>query len=109
MNWIKSHALRKDTFEFISCQSVERKRRFPDIRQDLCLEAFHLVAPDEHVLVGDNSLPEILCRLRYFRWLAFLYKIPIVSLLFYAVYRWLANNRYVISKTILPLTQERVK
>ncbi len=109
MNWIKSHAIKKDTFEFISCQSEELKRRFPDIRQDACLEAFHLVAPDDSVLVGDMSLPEILCRLRYFRWLSFFLKIPIINSLSYAVYRWLANNRYVISKTILPVTQEKVK
>ncbi len=103
MNWIKSHAIKKNTFEFISCQSEERKRRFPDIKQDACLEAFHLVTPDDRVLVGDKSLPEILSRLRYFRWLSVFFKMPIISLLFFAVYRWLANNRYVISKTILPL------
>ncbi len=109
MNWIKSHSINMNTFEFISCQSKELKKRFPDIIQDACLEAFHLVAPDDRVLVGDMSLPEILCRLRYFRWLYFFLKIPIINSLSYAVYRWLANNRYVISKTILPLTQEKLK
>ncbi len=109
MNWIKSHAIKKDTFEFISCQSEELKRRFPDIRQDACIEAFHLVTPDDRVLTGDMSLPGILCRLRYFRLLSFFLKMPIISSLSYAVYRWLANNRYVISKTILPLIQESVK
>ncbi len=109
MNWIKSHSIKKETFEFISCQSEELKRRFPDIRQDACLEVFHLVASDDRILIGDMALPEILCRLRYFKWLSFFLKTPIISSLSYAVYRWLANNRYVISKTILPLTQERVK
>jgi predicted DCC family thiol-disulfide oxidoreductase YuxK len=109
MNWIKSHAIKKDTFEFVSCQSEVRNKRFPDIRQDACLESLHILTPDERVLVGDKSLPEILCRLKYYRWLSFLFKIPIMSLLSFAAYRWLANNRYVISKTILPLTREKVK
>jgi predicted DCC family thiol-disulfide oxidoreductase YuxK len=108
MNWIKSHAIKKDVFEFIPCQSVERKSRFPEIREEACLEALHLVTPDERVLVGDKSLPEILSRLRYFRWLAIFFKMPIVSLLSYVVYRRLANNRYIISRIILPLTQEKV-
>ncbi len=64
---------------------------------------------DDRILVGDKSLPEILSQLRYFRLLSFLLKIPIISLLSYAVYRRIANNRYVISKTILPLTREKVK
>jgi predicted DCC family thiol-disulfide oxidoreductase YuxK len=108
MNWIKSHAIKEDIFEFIPCQSEERKNRFPEMREEACLDALHLVTPDERILVGDRSLPEILSRLRYFRWLAVFFKMPVISLLSYVVYRWLANNRYVISRTILPLTEEKV-
>ena len=108
MNWIKSHAISKDVFEFIACQSEERKSRFPNIREEACLEALHLVTPDGRVLAGDKSLPEILCNLRYFRWLAIFFKIPVISLLSYFVYRWIANNRYIISQTILPLIQGKV-
>ena len=106
MNWIKSHAMGTDTFEFIACQSEERKSRFPDIREEACLEALHLVTPDGLILAGDKSLPEILCNLRYFRWLTIFFKMPVISLLSYFVYRRIADNRYIISQTILPLTRE---
>ena len=108
MNWIKSHAMGTDTFEFIPCQSKELKARFPNIGEEACLESLHLVTPDGRILAGDKSLPEILCNLRYFRWLAIFFKIPVISLLFFIIYRWLANNRYIISQTILPLTGEKV-
>ncbi len=108
MNWIKSHAIRKNIFEFTTCQSEERKSRFPDIREEACLEALHLVTPDGKILAGDKSLPEILSNLRYFRCLAIFFKMPVINLLFYFVYRRIANNRYIISQTILPLTRGKV-
>jgi predicted DCC family thiol-disulfide oxidoreductase YuxK len=108
MNWIKSHTMDTDTFEFIACQSEERKSRFPEIREEACLEALHLVTPDGHILAGDKSLPEILCNLRHFRWLAIFFRIPVFSLLSYFVHRRIANNRYIISQTLSPLTREKV-
>lgn len=108
MNWIKSHAIRRDTFEFVPCQSEEREIRFPGIREGACLETLHLVTSDGRVLTGDKSLPEILSRLRHFRWLAVFFRVPVISYLSYVVYRWLADNRYVVSRTILPLTDEKV-
>ncbi|WP_096896059.1 thiol-disulfide oxidoreductase DCC family protein [Candidatus Scalindua japonica] len=100
MSWIKSHAMEADVFEFIACQSEERKSRFPKIREELCREAIHMVTPDGRILTGDKSLPEILRNLRYFRWLAILFKMPVISFLSFLVYRWVANNRYIISHTI---------
>jgi len=108
MNWIKSHSIRTDTFEFIACQSEERKSRFPEIRDEACMEVLHLVTSDGRILAGDESLPEILCNLSYFRWLVIFFKMPIISILSYFVYRWIADNRYIISQTILPLTREKV-
>ena len=108
MNWIKSHAMDTETFEFIACQSEERKSRFSDIGEKACLESLHLVTPDGRILAGDKSLPEILCNLRYFRWLAIFFKIPVISVLSYFIYHQIANNRYIISQTILPLTQKKI-
>ncbi len=108
MNWIKSRAMGTDTFEFIACQSEERKSRFPEIREEACLEVLHLVTPDGRILVGDKSLPDILCNLRYFRWLTTFFKIPIISSMSYFVHRRIANNRYIISQTLAPLTRKEV-
>lgn len=103
MKWIELHAIEKDAFEFIPCQSEERKSRFPEIMDETCLKSFHLVLPDSRILAGDKALPEILNRLKGFRWLHVLFKIPIIRVLMYAIYRWVANNRYIISKFIKPL------
>ncbi len=108
MNWIKSYAVNIDTFEFVACQSEERKSRFPSIGEDACLEALHLVTPDGQILAGDKSLPEILYNLRYFRWLTIFFKIPVINLVPYFIYRRIANNRYIISRATLPLTEEKV-
>ena len=102
------HAIGSDAFEFIPCRSKERMRRFPTLSEKACLEALHMVLPDGQIIIGDKSLPEILIRLRYFRRLAVLFRVPVIRLFSYAVYRLIANNRYVISQTILPLTQEKV-
>ena len=108
MRWLKLHEIRNDAFEFVPCKSKERMSRFPTLNEKACLEALHMILPDGQILTGDKSLPEILIRLRYFRWLAVLFRIPVIRLFSYAVYRLIANNRYVISQTILPLTQEKI-
>ncbi|MGR3317254.1 MAG: thiol-disulfide oxidoreductase DCC family protein [Candidatus Anammoxibacter sp.] len=103
MRWIKLHARREDDFEFIECQSETRQKKFPDIKQESCLAAFHLVTPDKQILIGDKSLPEIVCRLRNLQWLAVLFKTPVINLILFVAYRFIANNRFIISKTIWPL------
>jgi predicted DCC family thiol-disulfide oxidoreductase YuxK len=108
MRWLKLHAIRGDAFEIIPCQSKKRMSLLPGLNEKVCLEELHMVLPDGQILAGDETLPEILIRLRYFRWLAFLFRIPVIRLFPCAVYRLIANNRYIISKTILPLTKEKI-
>ncbi|MCP4269230.1 MAG: DUF393 domain-containing protein, partial [Candidatus Brocadiaceae bacterium] len=79
-----------------------------NIREEACMEALHVVTPDGRILAGDRSLPEILHNLRYFRWLAIFFKIPVISLLPYFVYHWIASNRYIISQTLSPLSREKI-
>ncbi len=107
MRWLKLHAIGNDAFEFIPCQSKKRMSLLPGLNEKACLEELHMVLPDGQIVTGDKSLLEILLRLRYFRWLAVLFRIPVIRLFSYAIYRLIANNRYVISRTILPLTQEK--
>lgn len=107
MEWIKQHAKSEDEFEFIKCESEERKKRFPEINKEACIKAFHLVRPDNKILIGDKSLPEIVCRLRNLQWLVILFHMPIIRSALYIIYRFIANNRYIISKTVLPLTHNQ--
>lgn len=106
MKWIELHAIRKDAFEFIPCQSDERRTRFPDITDEACLQSIQLVLSHKQMLTGDKALPEILTRLKGFRWLHPLFKVPIIRALLYAVYHRIAKNRYSISRFIKPLVQE---
>lgn len=106
MKWIELHAIRKDMFTFIPCQSEERKNQFPQITNDACMQSLQLVLPNNQILAGDKALPEIIIRLKGFRWFSILFKIPVIKLFLYAVYRWIANNRYIISQTIKPLIED---
>lgn len=106
MKWIELHAISKDVFEFIPCQSDERRSRFPGLTDETCLQALHVVLSNDKILAGDETLPEILNRLRGFRWLYTLFKVPTIRIFLYAIYRWIANNRYIISHVIKPLVEE---
>ncbi|HEY4481690.1 MAG TPA: DUF393 domain-containing protein [Candidatus Brocadiaceae bacterium] len=106
MKWIELHAIEKNAFEFIQCQSEKRRNRFPEITDKACQKAFHIVLPNNRILAGDEALPEVLNRLKGYRWLSILFKMPIIKSFLYVVYRWVANNRFIISQTIKPLIVE---
>ena len=93
MRWVERRALRGQ-FEFIPCRSPERRQRFPWMADETCLEAMHLVFPDGRVLAGDRAIPEILRRLRGWRWLAGLFDLPGARWLAPRLYRWVARHRY---------------
>ena len=96
MRWVERRALPGE-FEFLACQSRERRARFPRVSEEACLAALQLVLPDGRVLAGDAAIPEILRRLRRWRWLARLFRLPGVVLLAPRLYAWVARNRYAIS------------
>ncbi|MBF8277100.1 MAG: hypothetical protein HW390_2173 [Candidatus Brocadiaceae bacterium] len=106
MKWIELHAIRKDVFEFVPCQSEERRRRFPEVEDATCRQSLLAMLPGKVMLSGDATLPEIIVRLRGFRWFSVLFKTPIVRGLLYVLYHWVANSRYIISHAIKPLVDE---
>jgi predicted DCC family thiol-disulfide oxidoreductase YuxK len=56
-----------------------------------------LILPDGRLLAGDAAIPEILRRLRGWRWLALLFRLPGVEILAPRLYAWVARHRYEIS------------
>lgn len=96
VRWVERRAL-PGRFEFLPCQSPERRTRFPWMTEESCLEAVQLVLSDGRVLSGDAAVPEILKRLRGWRWLARLFRLPGVKFLAPPAYRWVARHRYAIS------------
>ena len=96
MAWIQKNTI-PDRFEYLTCQSDERKQRFPSMSDETCLKAIQLVLPRQKILSGADAIPEILSRLRGWSILQNLFQIPGVRWLAPIVYRWIANNRYRIS------------
>lgn len=96
VTWI-SRRVRRGQLEFLPCQAVERRARFPEMEDRTCLEAMHLVLPDGRVLSGAAAAPEILRRLERWRWLAVAFRLPGMSLVAPSAYAWIARHRYQIS------------
>jgi len=94
--WIQPRSGPED-FEFLPCQDPERARRFPTMSREACMTAMQLVLPDGRVLPGEQAIPEILKRLRGWRLLAALFRLPGTGFLARRVYAWVARNRYTIS------------
>src|SRR5262249_61455304 len=75
VGWVSRRA-RPGAFEFLPCQAPERRARYPAMAEATCMEAIQLVLPDGRVLGGADALPEILRRLRGWRWAAALCRLP---------------------------------
>ena len=104
--WIKENQ-KKDAFEFIPCQSDEVRRRFPSIKQAVCMQAMQLVLPDGTVLSGETALPEILKRLKRYSTAAELFKLPGTEKISRSFYRWFADNRYHIADVLFPSKEKK--
>jgi len=96
VTWISRRAIRGQ-LEFLPCQAIERRTRYPSMEDRVCLEAMQLVLPDGRVLAGAAAVPEILRRLSRWRWLAAAFQLPGMNLVAPPVYRWIARHRYQIS------------
>jgi predicted DCC family thiol-disulfide oxidoreductase YuxK len=91
-----------DAFEFLSCHSDNLTARFPRIKKDACLRAMHLVLPDGSIIIGERAVPEILQRIRGYRWAAALFRLPGTGIFSRIFYRWFAKNRFHISRALSP-------
>jgi predicted DCC family thiol-disulfide oxidoreductase YuxK len=65
--------------------------------QEACMTAMQLVLPDGQALPGERAIPEILKRLRGWRILSTLFRVPGTGFIARRVYAWVARNRYTIS------------
>ncbi len=101
VEWIKGNE-RKDSFEMLPCQSEEVRRRFPLIEESICMRAMQLILPDGQNLSGERALPEILGRLKRYRFAAGLLGLSGSKILARPFYRWFAKHRYHIARAFLP-------
>jgi len=96
VKWIEENEV-KDSFEMLPCGSETLDAIFPDIERAACARAIHLVLPDGAVLSGEKALPEIFKRLRRYRLIAVLFRLPGATLVSRIFYRWFADRRYRIA------------
>jgi predicted DCC family thiol-disulfide oxidoreductase YuxK len=101
VGWIRENA-KKGAFRMLSCQSEEVKKKYPFIKEDLCMRAMQLVLPDGKVLSGEKALPEIVKRLRRYSGVAGIFALPGSEALSRAFYRWFADRRYHIAEVLFP-------
>jgi predicted DCC family thiol-disulfide oxidoreductase YuxK len=94
--WISRRVI-QGQLEFLPCQAIERRIRYPAMEDRVCLEAMQLVLPDGRVLAGAAAVPEILRRLSRWRWLAAAFRLPGMSIVALCAYGWIARHRHQIS------------
>lgn len=82
--------------EYMPCQAPERIARFPSIPEAQCMEAMQVVMADGTIYSGDRALPALVERLRGWRWLAWVLRVPPIVWASGPIYRFVAKRRYAL-------------
>jgi predicted DCC family thiol-disulfide oxidoreductase YuxK len=101
IEWIRKNS-KRNTFEFLPCQSEDTRARYPSIKKASCLKAMQLVLPDGKVLSGEKAFPEILKRLKRYSFAAEIFRLPGSDVISSAFYKWFADRRYHIANILFP-------
>jgi predicted DCC family thiol-disulfide oxidoreductase YuxK len=107
VGWIRENEI-ENSLIMLPCQMAETASRFPEIERADCMNAMHLVLPNGTVLVGERAMPEVFARLKHYRFVALLFKIPGSLTISRIAYRWFADRRYKLA-TILSHFTGRTK
>lgn len=94
--WVRGNA-EKTSLEMLPCQSGDLGARFPAIEREACMQALHLVLPDGRKYIGEEALPLILEKMKRYRWMAILFKLPGALFVCRIFYKLVAGTRYHIS------------
>ncbi len=100
--WLMRRARVSDLLEVLPCRSGPRRARYPGISDEACMQAMQLVLPDGRVLAGADAVPELLRRLRGWRWVAAPFGLPPVLPVTRRLYAWVARNRLKLSCRLKP-------
>ena len=97
VDWVRANAPSVEAFEFIPCNSLAARERFPAVTESECMRAVQLVLRDGTVLAGEKAIPEIFRRLPRWRRFAVLLSLPGAGFLSRIFYRRFAARRHCIS------------
>jgi predicted DCC family thiol-disulfide oxidoreductase YuxK len=95
--WLMRLAMSSGSLEILPCRSAPRRLRYPQITDEACTTAMHLVLPDGRTLAGADAVPELLRRIRGLGWLATVFALPGARPIARRVYAWIAKNRMRLS------------
>ena len=96
--------IRSGELELLPFQAPDRAARYPELTEEACQQGIQLVLPDGRAVAGSEAVPETLARLRGWRWLSHVLRTPGVKLLVRYLYRWIARNRYTLSRVLASLS-----
>jgi predicted DCC family thiol-disulfide oxidoreductase YuxK len=85
---------RRQSIEIVPSQGIGVTTRFPWIPVRAYDEAIQLVAPGGETWQGADAVEQLLNILPRGRWLAWVFRIPVVRLIADRAYRWVARNRH---------------
>ena len=95
--WLMRRARVPDRLEILPCRSAPRRERYPEITDEACMSAMQLVLPDGRILSGADAVPELLRRVRGWRWVASVLGLPPVRPVTRRLYAWVARSRMKLS------------
>ena len=85
-------------FEFVPRQAEGLEQRFPQILEGDFNTGMRLIETDGTLYAAADAVYQITRRLRGFRNLAWLYRVPVLKQICQLGYAWIAKNRYRLAK-----------
>jgi len=85
---------REHVFEFVPIETPGLDRLYPVLTQGDFNTGMRLVTLDGSVFVGADAVYQISRRLSGWRWVAWLYRLPVVGMVARQAYAWIAANRH---------------
>lgn len=80
--------------ELLAAQSPGVSSRFPWVSEEALRGSIHLVGPENRTWEGAGAVEELVRILPKWRWLAWVFRLPLARPLARLAYRWIARNRY---------------
>ncbi|MCH7720280.1 MAG: DUF393 domain-containing protein [Planctomycetes bacterium] len=84
---------RGGALELVARQTEGLTERFPRLAEGDFNTGMRLITPDDTIHVGADAAYQIARRLRYWRWIAWAYHVPVIHWLTRSVYAWIASHR----------------
>lgn len=90
---------RNSVFEFVPSQETRLIERFPQLAEEDFNTGLRLIDPSGRVHVGADGTYQIARRLPFWRHIVWLYRVPGLTTICRAAYRWIAANRQSLGGT----------